>query len=220
MYKKLALTGLVTSFFIFSLGCEPLDVLTGGEDCTGAGAAFERDFMANGIYVDPDFRSFEMTVELENFVDYRISAKDVGELAFFMTVAHKQMELPRANETDLYLSNGYWVVVEDDNIFEQLFGNTYPASQIGAFWTPHPCFKTPPGARWASVIRSKYWQVQGIDVIVHEMTHGLSLATYGTADSGHLSPQLWLNFGKDTLMDRTMRMWEEKYKVDLETNNF
>lgn len=203
-------------------GCDGgFDVDTGQDntpqhsDCTHQ-TYFERDFQGNGIFLDPvTLQPYEMTIDVENFEDYfGLSAKQTAEFAYYLTRAHKNLGLPHNDLVYKYLKSGHYVVVNDDEVFGQLWGDQEAAKHIGAFvnFSRRHCYEIPRGAVWSSVIRAQYWNLRGSNVIVHEMIHMVSSATFGDSDSDHKNPLLWDFLDKQkSLMAETFREYERDH---------
>lgn len=160
-----------------------------------------------GRYVSPKFDPFEITVDYDNREDYyRLSPKEIGELAYWMTAYSYLMDLPcESNRTPYeWLSKGHFVVVNDREVFKQLFNETErDANNFAAFIhgnKENVCWESPEDIYWTSVVRGSYWGRTDVTTVVHEMTHILSISVNGHSDAKHEDPRLWIGAGgKDSL---------------------
>jgi len=192
------------------------------EDLEDAGAprtcVYAREETTNAVYVNPTFDTFEMTVEYEDRSDqYRLSAYEVGEMAHWMWAVHALMGLDNNDEVKQRLSKGHWVVTTSNEIFGQLYNEEGDAGEIIAFINPDEasdaCWEVPSSdeAHWSSAIQSAYWRRDNVDVVVHEMTHVVALATYGDSDGDHVFPDMWEEFGEESLQAIVINIHDRQY---------
>ena len=151
-----------------------------------------------GRYTSPKFDPFEITVDYDNINDFnRLSPKEVGELAYWMTAYYYLLDLPCVSNRAPYdiLSKGHFVVTNDSKVFKQLFNETErDADNFTAFIHGNKelvCWEAPEDVYWTSIVRAWAWDRTNVGVVVHEMTHILSISVNGHSDPDHLDPRLW-----------------------------
>jgi hypothetical protein len=174
------------------------------------------------IFFDPDLRTFETSVDVDKFVSYQLEAETIGELAYYMTVVHEDMGLDNPDKVYEMLSSGHFIVVSSNEDFAYLFALD-DADQFGGFIhipATSACWPVPETTKWTSVVRANYYALDYVTLVVHEMTHALSIAADGTSDPEHSNELLWLRYGADTLMNKVIVKHETKYNVDDPVNNF
>jgi hypothetical protein len=182
-----------------------------GKQCVGGKRSYTTEARYESTYVDYDLNEYKMYVDVQYAKNYQISSLNVAKLAYMLTYAHEKMGFANNNAVKNLLSVGHFVVAEDDYIFDNLYGGP-DTGRVGAFIVvaaERVCWEIPKETNWSSVIRSRYYNPtqEGAAVIVHEMVHAVSYATYGYSDSGHENEFLWQEFGGDTLQGTVMDLY-------------
>jgi len=160
-----------------------------------------------GRFVSSQNDPFEITMESDSADDFnRLRPDEVAELAYWMTAVHALMDLPCSSAGrrpyDI-LSKGHFVVVGDNNVFNDVYSGDDDPNRVGAYINRNRfnvCYESPDDVYWTSVIRSKLWTRQNVGVVVHEMTHMMSIIVNGHSDSDHEDPRLWRQAGGDESM--------------------
>lgn len=182
-----------------------------GSECTEE-LFYTSEFRFESRYISYDFHEYKMFIDVDKTENYKIHALNVAKLAYMLAYDHKISGMPNNDKVVDILSNGHFVVVEDDHLFEQLYtSDRVPPSQVGAFidigkdWA---CWESPAETKWSSIIRAKLYSALDPDVIVHEMIHAVSYATYGDSDANHSNELLWDELGEDTLQSRVLGLYD------------
>jgi hypothetical protein len=173
-----------------------------------------------GTFVDSQFNPYVIQVDVDSTENYDISAQRVAELAYYLSAVHDIMQLPNNEKTRELLSNGHFVVVESDEAFSYLKGSN--GDKFAAFIFAQrggECWEVSEGANWAGVVKARWWDSYEPSVIVHEMIHVVSLATYGHSDYKHEEELLWDSFGQNTLMSIVLNEYDKEYNRPPFTNN-
>lgn len=179
------------------------------------------------VVADPD--TGETVVEITETVSEVLSAKDVAEIAYWVTISYRKFldENPRlsrdmAPSDDLYNLINYshfHVLSQDDDFFwlydPEIWLNSpeeFDETFIGAFVRLGGCRIPPDDANFSSFYRSRFYFTKAQSwVVIHELMHMVSFVATGDSDGEHAQEWLWKDFGEDTVAGVAEQLFLENH---------
>ena len=159
--------------------------------------------------------NIKVTLDLQgDRAEDSFDAGELADIANLVVAAWERKSDEKVAEVAVGLSNFHIIVPESNEEFRRLLnlteGNQNLYAKVNS--TNLVCFEVPPGSKFTVIFKPYYFQKNdtGVDFVVHELVHMVSLVLSNHGDRKHEDRRLWTTLNNRSVQSIAIRMYGER----------